>query len=141
MSNILIAEDNEVNRELLRELLESHGHNVAEACNGQEALDMIAQIRPQILLLDIGMPVRDGFSVVKQIRADPLLDSLPVMAITAYAMQGDRERILNSGFDGYLSKPIDANLLFQEINRLLVEGSEHKSAQAPKRTRAATSGK
>jgi CheY-like chemotaxis protein len=119
MSNILIAEDNAVNRELLRELLEMRGYTVEEACDGEAALRMVDQIRPDLLLLDIGMPLIDGFGVIRQLRENPLFAALPVVAITAYAMQGDRERILSSGFDGYLSKPVNAQLLAQELDRLL----------------------
>ena len=102
MSKVLIAEDNAVNRELLRELLEVRGYTVVEACDGEETLRMIEQTQPDLLLLDIGMPVLDGFGVVSKIRENPRLARLPVVAVTAYAMQGDRERILNSNFDGYL---------------------------------------
>jgi CheY-like chemotaxis protein len=119
MIKILIAEDNAVNRELLRELLESHGYTVHEARDGQEALQMIEQTPPDLLLLDIGMPVLDGFAVVRKIREDPRLVSLPVVAVTAYAMQGDREKIMNSKFDGYLSKPINSRSLVEELDRLL----------------------
>ncbi|HEY1660633.1 MAG TPA: response regulator [Candidatus Sulfotelmatobacter sp.] len=115
---ILIAEDSPVNRELLRELLEMRGHEVLEAVNGQEALDMIAQGRPDLLILDIGMPVLDGFGVIAKVRADPRLMSLPVLAATAYAMRGDRDKVLQAGFDGYVSKPIDSRALTQEIDRL-----------------------
>ena len=119
MRKVLIAEDNAVNRELLRELLETRGYTVLEACDGQEALHMIDQAQPDILLLDIGMPVLDGFAVVRKIRENPHLAKLPVVAVTAYAMQDDREKILNSKFDGYLSKPIDARSLMEELDRLL----------------------
>jgi two-component system, cell cycle response regulator DivK len=118
MIKALIAEDNAVNRELLRELLESRGYDVVEACDGQEALKMIEQAQPDILLLDIGMPKLDGFAVVQKIRTNPRLANLPVLAVTAYAMQGDREKVLDSGFDGYLSKPIDPKTLDQELKRL-----------------------
>ena len=121
MTSILVAEDNPVNRELLRELLEQRGYSVAEACDGQEALKMLQENRPDVLLLDIGMPILDGYAVTREIRANPALASLPVLAITAYAMQGDREKILRSGFDGYLSKPINAVTLMQELDRLLGE--------------------
>ena len=119
MKTVLIAEDNPTNRELLRELLEIRGYTVAEACNGQEALASVEQAPPDILLLDIGMPVLDGFAVVRKLRENPRLTSLPVVAVTAYAMQGDREKIMNSGFDGYLSKPVNSSSLFQELDRLL----------------------
>src|SRR5579872_1753828 len=116
---ILVAEDNAVNRELLRELLEMRGHAVIEACNGEEALRVLEESRPDILLLDLGMPVLDGYGTVRRVRANPGFATLPVLAVTAYAMQGDKERILRSGFDGYLSKPINTTLLFQELERLL----------------------
>jgi len=116
---VLIAEDNAVNRELLRELLEMRGHTVVEVCNGEEALRALAQCKPEILLLDLGMPALDGYGTVRKVRETPGFATLPVLAVTAYAMQGDKERILSSGFDGYLSKPINAKLLFQELERLL----------------------
>jgi CheY-like chemotaxis protein len=119
MSKILIAEDNAVNRELLRELLEMRGYIVVEACDGGEALRMIEQTQPDLLLLDIGMPVLDGFAVVGKIRENPRLAELPVVAVTAYAMQGDREKILNAKFDGYLSKPVNSQSLAEELDRLL----------------------
>ena len=81
MSIILIAEDNAVNRELLHELLETRGHTVLEACNGQEALDILEKTKPDLLLLDIGMPVLDGFAVLRKIRENPRLAALPVVAM------------------------------------------------------------
>ncbi|MGA7382682.1 MAG: response regulator [Terriglobales bacterium] len=128
MNKILIAEDNPVNRELLRELLESRGYSVTEASNGQEALRSIEQSRPDVLLLDLNMPVLDGFGAVRKIRENPSLASLPVVAVTAYAMQGDREKVLTSGFDGYLSKPIQSRLLFEELDRFLGKTANHAAA-------------
>jgi CheY-like chemotaxis protein len=119
VKNILIAEDNAVNRELIRELLETHGYNVFEACNGQEALQMISDSPPDLLLLDLGMPVLDGFGAISKIRDDPRWAALPVLAVTAYAMNGDRDKIMSSGFDGYISKPINSVLLLDELTRLL----------------------
>ncbi len=121
MIKVLVAEDSAVNRELLRELLEARGYEVLEACDGQEALQMIAQTQPELLLLDIGMPVMDGFAVVDKIRENPLLAQLPVVAVTAYAMRGDRERILNAGFDGYLSKPVNRSSLSEELDRIFTK--------------------
>ena len=91
MKKVLIAEDNAVNRELLRELLEIRGYAVMEACNGVEALDQIAKTTPDILLLDLSMPVLDGFGTIERIRKNPSFNTLPVLAVTAYAMQGVRE--------------------------------------------------
>jgi CheY-like chemotaxis protein len=131
MKKILIAEDNPVNRELLRELLEMQDYEVFEACNGQEALDMIEQLRPELLILDLGMPVLDGFGAIRKIRADPAFAGLPVLAATAYAMRGDREKTLEAGFDGYVSKPIQPAALKQEIARLLsMQAGKAASAKA-----------
>ena len=147
MTKILIAEDNAVNRELLRELLEVRGYTVVEACDGEEALRMIEQTYPDLLLLDIGMPVLDGFGVMRKIRENPRFASLPVVAVTAYAMQGDQEKILNSGFNGYLSKPVNARALAEEIERLLGKRENRDSSPHPShegqvsgKTRAAGSG-
>jgi CheY-like chemotaxis protein len=129
MTKVLIAEDNAVNRELLRELLEVRGYTVVEACDGEEALRMIEQTQPDLLLLDIGMPLLDGFAVVRKVRENPRLASLPVVAVTAYAMQGDRERILNSNFDGYLSKPVNSRSLAEELDRLLNKGTDQGISQ------------
>ena len=147
MIKVLIAEDNAVNRELLRELLETRAYTVVEACDGEEALRMIEQTQPDLLLLDIGMPVLDGFAVVRKIRENPRFDSLPVVAVTAYAMQGDREKILNSKFDGYLSKPVNARALAEELERLLGKRENREAppnqsheGHASGKTRAAGSG-
>jgi CheY-like chemotaxis protein len=135
MKTVLIAEDNPTNRELLRELLEIRGYIVSEACNGQEAIAMVEAEPPDVLLLDIGMPVLDGYGAVRKLRENPRFAMLPVVAVTAYAMQGDREKIMSSGFNGYLSKPVSSTLLFQELDRLS-SGNDGKagSAAAGKRT-------
>jgi len=86
---------------------------------GQEALRMIEQTDPDIVLLDSSMPVLKGFAVIRRIRESPTLDTLPVLAVTAYAMEGDRETVLKAGFDGYLSKPINPRDLATEIERWL----------------------
>jgi CheY-like chemotaxis protein len=130
MTRILIAEDNPVNRELLRELLEMRGHVVDEASDGLEALSKLEQTLPDLLILDLGMPQLDGFGVIRKIRADPRLEKVPVLAATAYAMRGDREKILEAGFDGYISKPIDPVALQKELERLLAERLGNISAQA-----------
>jgi len=148
MTKVLVAEDNPVNRELLRELLENRGYDVVEACDGQEALRMVDETQPDILLLDIGMPVLDGYAVARKIRENPALAPLPILAITAYAMQGDCEKILHSGFDGYLSKPVNAHALADELDRLLRKREDrntppnqsHESPPSAKR-RAADTGR
>jgi CheY-like chemotaxis protein len=132
MTTILIAEDNAVNRELLRELLDSRGYAVVEACNGEEALRLLDECKPAILLLDLGMPVLDGYGTLSKLRQNPGFAALPVLAVTAYAMQGDQDRILAAGFDGYLSKPINRALLDKELERFLPNPAEHKADAAGK---------
>jgi CheY-like chemotaxis protein len=119
MSKILVAEDNLPNRELIREILESCGHEVIEAEDGQQALERLQDTKPDLVLLDIQMPVLDGYAVVRQLRQIPRLANLKILALTAYAMQGDREKVLQSGFDGYLTKPIDKAALTNELRHLL----------------------
>ena len=109
-------------------MLELRGYTVLEACDGREALQMIEQVQPELVLLDIGMPVMDGFAVVRTIRENPRLAKLPVIAVTAYAMRGDQERILNSGFNGYLSKPVNASSLTQELDRVLTKRDQLANA-------------
>ena len=122
MNEVLIAEDNPVNRELLRELLETRGYSVVEACNGEEALRVIDESRPDILLLDLDMPVLDGFATVRRIRENPSLASLPVVAVTAYAMQGDRDKCLRAGMNAYVSKPIQPEEVFEAIEDAVAAG-------------------
>jgi CheY-like chemotaxis protein len=109
---------------------------------------MIEENHPEILLLDIGMPVLDGFAVMRKIRENPSLATLTVLAITAYAMRGDREKILNAGFDGYLPKPINARDLANELERLVRKRVNQNTApnQTPEvnasgKTQAAGTGK
>ena len=119
MTTVLIADDNAVSRELLREILEARGWGVTEARNGQEVLGRLSNEPPDLVLMDIGMPVIDGYATVREIRHSAQFNSIPVIAVTAYAMQGDREKILSSGFDGYLSKPVNAERLMEELERVL----------------------
>ena len=104
---ILVVDDNAVSRELLRELLEPSGHVVLEAINGADALDLIRRRTPDLVFLDLQMPVQDGFDVIRELRNDNRFQKLPVVAVTASAMIGDRERAIAAGFDSYIAKPID----------------------------------
>jgi CheY-like chemotaxis protein len=119
MTTIMVVEDNAANRELIREILEARDYKVLEASDGEEAIKLIAVSRPDLLLADIHMPILDGFGLIKRIRNDSTLAALPVIALTAFAMDGDRERGILSGFDGYVTKPIDMARLAKEINRCL----------------------
>jgi len=103
---VLVADDNPAGRELVRETLSEHVAAIVEAADGREALHKIRETRPDLVLLDIQMPEMDGFAVLREIRDDPELRGLRVVALTAFAMQGDRERALEAGFDDYVTKPV-----------------------------------
>lgn len=117
MKRILVAEDDLSSRELLVEILHDWGYEVVEAVNGLEALQQIEARPPDLVLLDIQMPVLDGFAVLKRIRQNPRLARLPIVAVTAYAMREDREKITSSGFNGHLSKPVDLLFLRDLLDR------------------------
>ena len=116
---VLVVDDNPVSRELIREVLEDSDRNVLEAENGEEALKKIAEEKPDIVLLDIQLPVYDGYEVLHRVRTSLKLDKLPVLALTAYAMQGDCEKALASGFDAYVTKPIDVAALRIQVENFL----------------------
>lgn len=104
---ILVADDNTFSRELIRELLEPSGHVVLEAINGADALQLIRRCAPDLVFLDLQMPAQDGFGVIRELRNEDRFCKLPVVAVTASAMIGDRERAIAAGFDSYIAKPID----------------------------------
>ncbi len=119
MIKVLIADDNPDGRELLREVLQSGDCQVLEAADGKEALERTRLNHPDVVLLDLQMPVMDGFSVIRQLKQDPRYATIPVAALTAYAMRGDRERALAAGFDDYITKPIHPAGLRHSIEKLL----------------------
>ncbi len=119
MKRILIVEDKATSRELLRTVLEQQGYSVDEAGDGDEALRKILANPPDLVLMDLQMPARNGYEVVHELRKDPRLAGVPVVAVTASAMQGDRERVLAAGFTSYMTKPLSLVQLRQEVSRLL----------------------
>ena len=122
MATLAVVEDNADNRLLLRAIL-GDDYDLVEYENGVEALAGLAQARPDVVLLDISLPGLDGTEVLRRIRADAALKTLPVIALTAHAMAGDREKFLASGFDDYVTKPIvDEKQLLSAIKKLLVTG-------------------
>lgn len=116
---ILVADDKATGRELVRTVLEKHGYVVFEAADGIEALEAAHRIQPDLIILDLHMPGLDGFGVIKQLRLDPSCAATPVLALTASAMQGDRQRAVAAGFTGYVSKPVSLKFLRAEVERLL----------------------
>jgi two-component system, cell cycle response regulator DivK len=119
MKKILVVDDNATSRELIREVLDSPDHRIFEAATGIEALDYIVADEPDLVLLDIQLPGLDGYSVVRRLRQDPRFSRLRVLAVTAFAMHGDREKALAAGFDGYITKPIDTLNLEEQVEELL----------------------
>jgi CheY-like chemotaxis protein len=119
MTKILIADDKPTGRELVRTVLEGSGYVVFEASDGIEALKRAREIHPDLIILDLHMPGIDGFGVIEQLRQDAAFASTPIMALTASAMMGDRERATAAGFTGYVTKPIRLGLLRSEVERLL----------------------
>lgn len=104
---VLIIEDNEQNLYLMRYLLENHGFSVVSARDGQCGIDMVPEVRPDLVLLDIQLPLMDGYAVARAIRATPGFSTTPIIAVTSFAMLGDREKCLAAGATEYLEKPID----------------------------------
>jgi len=111
ISKILVVEDNERNRRLLRDVLQFHGFAVIEAINGAEGITMARAEKPDIILMDMQMPVMDGFAAIRTLKNDPVLKQIKIVAVTSFAMTGDREKIIAAGADGYVSKPIDTREL------------------------------
>src|SRR4051812_39180518 len=112
---ILVADDDRPSRELMREALRSRGYEVVEAVDGEDALAKAVERPPDVVLLDIEMPKLNGYDVVRRLRSDPRLRHAQVIALTGYAMAGDRERTLQAGFDAYISKPITFSALFATL--------------------------
>ena len=114
-AKILLIEDNEQNRYLATFLLERRGHKVAYASDGPLGIEMAETTRPDIVLLDIQLPGMDGYAVARALRAKPDLKSIPIVAVTSYAMPGDREKAIASGCTGYIEKPIDPDTFVDNV--------------------------
>jgi two-component system, cell cycle response regulator DivK len=122
-SIILYVEDNFDNRNLIRRVLEAEGYSMAEAGNAEEAMQKIISTRPDLILMDINMPGMDGYTLTARIKATPGFANVPIVAVTANVMRGDREKSLEAGCDGYIQKPIDIDTLSQQIGRFLTRQS------------------
>jgi two-component system, cell cycle response regulator DivK len=118
-ARILLIEDNEQNRYMLTFLLEQHGHEVIAAVSGTLGLELAAKVHPDLILLDIQLPGMDGYAVARSLKGDPRLKSIPIVAVTSYAMVGDRERVLAAGAEGYIEKPIDPDTFVDEVESFL----------------------
>jgi len=116
---ILVIEDNEKNLYLTTYLLEKHGYKVIPARDGRIGVDLADQVKPLLILLDIQLPEMDGYAVAEELRNNPSLDDVPIVAVTSYAMAGDRERILATGCQGYIEKPINPSTFVDDVEKHL----------------------
>ena len=119
MAKILLVEDNEMNRDMLSRRLVKRGHDVVIAVDGKQGVDMASSEAPEIILLDMSLPVMDGWEAARLLKADAATSSIPIIALTAHAMAGDREKCLEAGADDYDSKPVDFKRLLGKIEALL----------------------
>jgi two-component system cell cycle response regulator DivK len=116
---VLIVEDNELNMKLFRDLLEAHGYLTIGTSNGYEALEIVRKQRPDLVLMDIQLPQVSGLEVTRWIKDDPALRMIPIVAVTAFAMKGDEERIREGGCEAYLSKPISVGKFIETVRRFI----------------------
>jgi len=116
---VLIVEDNELNMKLFHDLLEAHGIDTVETRNGNDVLDLARESKPDLILMDIQLPEISGLDVTKLLKADEELKSIPVIAVTAFAMKGDEEKIREGGCEDYISKPISVTQFLEVINKHL----------------------
>ena len=116
---VLIVEDNELNMKLFRDLLEAHGYETVQTRNGTDALGLAREHRPDLILMDIQLPGVSGLDVTRWLKDDPELRSIPVIAVTAFAMKGDEEKIKQGGCEGYISKPISVTQFLDTVRQFL----------------------
>jgi CheY-like chemotaxis protein len=119
MTTILIVEDNRRSMLLIRDLLQIHGFRTLEAFDGEEGIARAKAERPDLILMDIQLPRMDGLTAVRLLRQDPVTAGIPVVALTAHAMKGDRERALKAGCNGYITKPIDTRRFLAQVQAFL----------------------
>jgi len=116
---ILLIEDNEQNRILMRQILTRHGYDLLEATDGLTGIEMASAHMPALILLDIQMQVMNGFMVIRELRNEPELRKIKVIAVTSFAMKGDREKAFQAGFDEYVTKPIDTRSFPELVRQVL----------------------
>jgi len=121
-ARILVVEDNPLNLKLVRDVLEIAGHHVVEACSGEEALRIAQDAAPDLVLMDLQLPGMDGTETMRKLRQGLLEDDTPVVAVTAFAMAEDRERVAQAGFDGHIAKPISVRELPDLVTGYLTKG-------------------
>ncbi len=120
---ILYVEDNVDNRTLVRRILLSEDYNLIEAVNAADALQALEKTKPDLILMDINMPDMDGYTLTAKIKTTPGFERVPILALTANVMRGDKEKTLEAGCDGYIQKPLDIDQLLREIERFLTRSA------------------
>jgi len=122
MSTILIVEDNEKNMKLVRDILRHHGHTTFEAATGAEGVRLALAEQPDLVLMDIQLPDIDGITALREIRKQPALDAMPVLAVSASVMPDEQQKVVTSGFDAFIAKPINLKQFLDTVRRFLAQG-------------------
>ena len=123
-TKVLLIEDNEENRYLVTFLLKAHGYEVFHAATGPDGIALAGQVCPDLILLDIQLPGMDGHEVARTLKQDPKLQSIPIVAVTSYAMVGDRDKVFAAGAEGYIEKPINPETFVSELERFVPKMGE-----------------
>jgi two-component system, cell cycle response regulator DivK len=121
---VLLIEDNIDNFELVRYLLERAGYEVLAGYNGQEGMEIAHRELPDLILMDLSLPIVDGWTAARTLKADPVTTNIPLLALTAHTLPGDRKRAIEAGFDGYISKPIDVVRFSENIDKVILTKQE-----------------
>lgn len=128
--NVLVIEDNDQNLYLVRFLLESRQHRMEEARNGPDGIARAIERPPDVVLLDIQLPLMDGYEVARRLRALRTMDAIPIVAVTSYAMSGDRQKALEAGCDAYVEKPIDPDTFADQVEAVVAAGRKADGSRA-----------
>lgn len=131
MARFLIIEDNAANLELVRYLLEHAGHSVDGAVNGRDGVVAATATSPDLVICDLQLPLMDGYGVLAELRARPATATLPIVAVTAFSMPNDRSKVMQAGFDGYMSKPIEPETFVERIEAFLPRDLRLQSSSRP----------
>ena len=123
MARILLVEDNEMNRDMLSRRLMRRGHEVVTAVDGAEGVERARSENPELILMDMSLPLKDGWTATREIKADAALRAIPIIALTAHAMAGDRDKAMEAGCDDYDTKPVEFDRLLGKIDALLLRTS------------------
>ena len=125
-ARVLVVDDNATNRKLISDLLAFAGYEILGAADAEEAQALLRRERPDLILMDIALPGMDGLTLTRQLKADARTREIPVVALTAFAMKGDEQRVLDAGCDGYISKPIDTVRLLVRVAETLARGLRYR---------------